>query len=90
MPLPSSPDERQKLKMAIGEITNCMLRMDSEREAMKEIIDDAAKSFEIDKKQIRRIATTMYKHNYEDIIQEHEEFELLYETVIEGRKGEKE
>lgn len=88
MPLPSSPEDRQKLKMAIGEATNCMLRIDSERGAMKEIIDVAAEQFELDKKLIRKIATTMYKHNYEDVIEENREFETLYETLVEGRRGE--
>jgi hypothetical protein len=86
MTLPSNPNDRQKLKMAIGEITNCLLRMDSEREAMKEIIGDASKKYEVDKKMIRKIATTMYKSNYADVQAENEEFELMYESLVEGRK----
>lgn len=90
MTLPSNPNDRQKLKMAIGEITNCLLRMDSERDAMKEIIADASKKYEVDKKMIRKIATTMYKSNYADVQAENEEFELMYETLVEGRKDETE
>lgn len=88
MSLPSNPNDRQKLKMAIGEITNCLLRMDSEREAMKEIISEANSKYDVDKKMIRKIATTMYKHNYSDVQAENEEFELLYESLVEGRKDE--
>lgn len=86
MSLPSNPNDRQKLKMAIGEMTNCLLRIDSERDAMKEIIADAANKYGVEKKMLRKIATTMYKHNYADVQQENEEFELLYETLVEGRK----
>lgn len=90
MPLPSSPEDRKKLKMLIGEITTCMLRADAEREAIKETVDAASKQFDIEKKVIRKIATTMYKHNYEDVVQENQEFEELYETLIEGRKEDEE
>ncbi len=90
MSLPSNPRDRQKLKMAIGEITNCLLRIDSEREAMKEIISAASSQYGVDKKMIRKIATTMYKHNYSDVQAENEEFELLYESLVEGRKDEEE
>ena len=86
MPLPSSPSDQQKLKNAIVEITNCMLRMDSERDQIKEIINDVADTYDVDKKQVRKIATTMYKSNYSDVVEENREFELLYETLVEGRK----
>ena len=83
--VPSNPEDRRKLKAAIGEATNCLLRIDGEREQMKEIIASAAEQFGVDKKQLRKIANTMYKHNYADAKAENEEFELLYETLIEGR-----
>ena len=90
MSLPSSPNDRQKLKLAIVEITNCLLRIDSEREAMKEIISEASSKYGVDKKMVRKIATTMYKHNYADVQAENEDFELMYETLIEGRKANEE
>jgi len=86
MSLPSSPNDRQKLKMAIGEITNCFLRIDAERDAIKEILAEAANKYGVDKKMIRKIASTMYKHNYADVQAENEEFSILYETLVEGRK----
>lgn len=85
MPIPSTKNDKQKLKEMIGEITKCMLRIDSEREAMKEIIKDASERYELSKKMVRKVASTMYKHDYADVQQENEEFELLYETIVEGR-----
>lgn len=90
MSLPSNPNDRQKLKMAIGEMTNCLLRIDSERDAMKEIIAEASKQYGVEKKMLRKIATTMYRHNYADVQQENEEFEILYETLVEGRNPDEE
>jgi len=84
----TNPKDREKLKGMIAEITNCMLRIDGERDQMKEIIEVAADMFTLDKKLVRKIATTMYKANYADLQAENEEFELLYETLVEGRRSE--
>ena len=84
MSLPSNPKEREDLKSVIGEITQAMYRIDSEREAVKEIVNAASKKYEIDKKLIRKLATTMYNSNYADVQAENEEFQLLYESIIEG------
>lgn len=86
--VPSNPKDRDKLKLAVGEITNCMLFMDKKREEIKEIITAAAEEFEIDKKLIRKVANTMYKHNYADVQAEQEDFELLFEALFEGKKSE--
>lgn len=86
MPIPSTTAEKQKLKEMIGEITKCMLRIDAEREAMKEIIKDAADRYSLNKKMVRRIASTMYRSDYADVQAEHEEFEDLYESIVEGKK----
>lgn len=81
--LPSNPKDRQKLKGMLSEIENCLIRIESEREAMKDIIEEAHEKFSIPKKLIRKIATTMYKHNYSELVTEDEMFQLLYEGVLE-------
>ena len=84
--IPSNPTDRDKLKTMIVEMTNCLERIDAEREQMKEIADAAEKTFDIKKKFLNKMARTMFKHNYSDLQTENEHFELLYETVCEGRK----
>ena len=79
-----SPEDRKALKSMIVEMTHCLERIDSEKEQMKEIAEAAEEKFEIKKKFINKMARTMYKHNYADLQQETEHFELLYETVVEG------
>ena len=86
--VPSNPNDRNKLKLAIGEITNCLLFIDKKREEIKDIITAASEEFEIDKKLIRKVANTMYKHNYADVQAEQEDFELLFEALFEGKKSE--
>ena len=85
--IPSSQKDRQALKNMIVEITNSLSRIDAEREHITSICADAEDKFEIKKKLVRKIASTMYKHNYSDVVAENDHFELLYETLIEGRKA---
>ena len=83
---PSSPTDRQKLKTMLTEMTHCLARMDAEREAKKEIAAAIKEEFELAPKLINKLASTMYKRNYADLQQENEDFEDLYETLVEGKK----
>lgn len=84
--IPTNEKDRQKFKQALAEITACMQRMDDEREHIKDITKMVEEEFEIKAKVTRKLASTMYKHNYADVQAENEHFEFLYESVVEGRK----
>lgn len=86
--VPSSKEDRKKLKTILAEMTQCMHRADLEKESMKELAADAAKSYEIPKKIITKLARTMYKRDYATLQQEQEDFEILYETLVEGKTTE--
>ena len=86
--VPSNPADRQKLKQMLAEMTHCLQRADDEREAMKEIADEAYEQFGIPKKIVNKLARTMYKRNYADLQSENEDFEFLYETLVEGKNTE--
>ena len=79
---PSDPKERQKLKAMLVEMTHGYSKVDAERDAIKEIADEAVRQFEIPKKIINKLARTMYKRNYADLQAEQEDFETLYETLV--------
>lgn len=81
-----NPKDRTELKAMLAEMTNCMQRIDDEREHMGDIAKAAEEKFGIKKKIIRKLASTMYKHNYADVQQENEHFEFLYEALVEGKK----
>lgn len=83
--IPSSKEDRKKLKTILAEMTNCMQRADLEKESMRELAADASKTYEIPKKIINKLARTMYKRDYQTLQQEQEDFETLYETLVEGR-----
>lgn len=85
--VPSSPADRQKLKSILGEITRCMQRIDDEKSAIKDLLTDACEKFEIDKKLLSKLAKTMHKRNYADVMHENESFETFYEILFEGQKS---
>lgn len=77
--------DRKKMKSMIVEMTICLERIDSEKEAMKDIAEVAESQFGIKKKFINRMARTMFKHCYADLQSENNAFEYLYEAVIDGK-----
>lgn len=83
--IPSSPTDRKKIKEMLGEICKCMQRIDDERSAKKDIVDEISQQFKLPKKLINKLASTMHKRSYEDVQAENEDFEIIYESVVEGK-----
>lgn len=81
----NDPEERKKLKSSLAGVTHYFQMIDDHKEAIKESVDDISKQYGIDKKIIRKLVTTMYKRNYQTLQDENKHFEILYETLIEGR-----
>ncbi len=85
MTIAINPDERKALKAMVVEMTNCLERIDGEKEQMKDVAEAAEDKFGIKKKFINKMARTMFTQSYADLQSENESFELLYESVIEGK-----
>lgn len=84
--VPSSTSDRQQLKLMLAEMTKCLQKIDDEKQSFKEIADAAEEKYSIKKKHITKMARVMYKKNYADLQAENEDFEALYETLVEGKK----
>jgi len=84
--LPSSPADQQALQGMVKEMANCLHRIEDEQQQMKDIIDTSKEKYDMEPKHMRRLAKALHKHNFPDVQAEYEEFELLYETIVEGRK----
>jgi hypothetical protein len=82
--IPSSKADREKIKIGIIEMTNCMTRMDAEKEAKKEICDELSSTFGLPKSAISKLATTLHKRNFGEVKTEHEDFEALYTILLES------
>lgn len=86
--VPSSPKDRQALKLMIVDITNQYALIDGHKEVIKESLSAAEEKYGVKKKLVAKIARAMYKQSYKDIVQENEDFDLLYQTLVESKKVE--
>jgi Zn-dependent M32 family carboxypeptidase len=77
----SSPEDRKKIKDAVQEISNSMLRMEAERDLIKEIVKEVSDNHQIPRKIVAKIAKTFHKQNLTQEIADHEDFVEVYETV---------
>jgi hypothetical protein len=81
----NSPDERKKFKTSLALITEMLQNIDDVKEGMTESIGALSAEYGLDKKTIRKMATTMYNHSYSTLLEENRHFEQLYEQVCEGK-----
>jgi len=83
--VPSSIEDRKKLKLLLGEMVNQLQKIDFEKETYNEIRTEIKKQYELPPKVINKMAQTMHKHNFDDVVEEHEGFETLYETLVNSK-----
>lgn len=79
----SNPVDKKKIKDALFEISNSYTRIDAEKELVKDIVEDLADKFELPKKHITKIARAYHKQNYNEQVTDSEEFQHLYESLLE-------
>jgi hypothetical protein len=79
----SNPVDRKRIKDALQEISNCMTRIEAERDLIKDIKANLFEEFKtsLSKKQIARMARVFHKQNFQEEVASHEEFESLYEEI---------
>lgn len=81
----NNAEERKRFKSALATVTHYFQQADDAKEGASETIADLSAEYGLDKKTIRKLASTMYKHNYGSLQEENRHFEILYETVVEGK-----
>jgi hypothetical protein len=75
-------EDRKKMKDVLTEVSNSMIRIKSEREFIKEAIEEAAEKFQMNKKILRKMAKVYHNNSFTDEIMEMEEFQTLYESIV--------
>jgi len=78
-------EERAKLKARIAEITHYFRNIDDLRDGLKESIASISDASGLDKKIVRKMASTMYRANYDTLQEETRNFEEMYESIVEGK-----
>ena len=77
-----SPEDRKVLRKAIMELNDSMTRAGAERDLQKEIIVEANGKLGVDKKIIRRMARAYFRANFNDEVEENNQFESFYDEVM--------
>jgi archaellum component FlaC len=78
----SNPADRKTVRDALQEISKSMSRIEGEREYIKEAIKDITARYPaVSKKVFRKMIKVYHSQTYTQEIEEHEEFENLYETI---------
>lgn len=86
--LPTDPDARQKIKMAIKEISNSKTRIEAEKDNIKSIIEAISEEHELPKPAINKVATWYHKQSLGADISQVENSQSLYETLFDANEEE--
>lgn len=81
----ADPETRKKFKSSLATLTHYFQQIDDHKEGLKESVAAVAAEYNLDKKIVRKMATTMYKHDYASRLEEERHFQVLYEMIVEGQ-----
>ena len=87
--IPSSPTDRKAILDCMKELSASMTRTEGEREFQREAIKELCDNLELSKKTFRRMARVYHKQNFSLELEEHEEFETMYQTITNSTTMEK-
>lgn len=73
--------DRKKIKDAMQEASNSLIRIEAERDLIKNIISDLNDAYQIPKKTISKMIKVYHKNNFQEEVAEADEFETLYQNV---------
>jgi len=82
--LPSTPSDRQKIKNAIIEGANSMVRIDSEKDAIKAICDSLKEDYELPPAIVKAMIKTYHKQNLSEVAGKTETLVEMYEELLGG------
>ena len=82
--VPSDPQTKQTILNALKEMSNSMTRIDSEKDLIKEIVEEVSDKTEVPKKYINKLARIYHKQNISEVKAENDDLETLYEAVTAG------
>lgn len=77
-----SDQDKKKVKNAIMELNDSMTRAAAERALQKETIDNLYDQLGVDKKLVRRMAKAYYKANFNEEVEENNNFQEMYDSII--------
>lgn len=80
--IPSNPADQKAIKDAVREASDSMVRIESEKEQIKTIVEMVSEKYELPKKFVNKLIRTYHKSTFDKEYQEQSDFQELYETII--------
>lgn len=80
--VPSSPAARKEIELAIKEISNSKLRIESEQDYIRETVKSIVEKHDLPKKLVNKIATAYHKQAATEVKADAEDFEVVYDTIF--------
>jgi len=75
-------EARKELMDGIQSLSDSFLRVEAERDAQKQILEDLFNELGVEKKLVRRIAKVYHKNSFQEEKEASETFEEFYDTVV--------
>ena len=82
--VPTDPKQLKQIQKMVGEGTDCLLRIDAEREALKDIVEAIKEEFELPKSYISQMIKHKHKSDFDKKSTEFDDFTVLYEAVMKA------
>lgn len=79
--IPSSEEDRKRIKAAMEEISNSYTRVEAERDFVKEAINSLSEDVDVPKNILRKMARIYHRQNMADVVSEVEDIEALMESI---------
>lgn len=83
-----SPEDKKDVIKVVQECCDSLIRMEAEREFIKEAIVGLNDKYDLDKKYLRKIINIFYKQNLGEVKTENAEVESLYEELYGAKNAE--
>lgn len=84
--IPSNEEVREAIKKSLEEISNSLTRIEGEKNWIKEEIEAVSEKTKIPKKFLNKLARTYHKQNFDAVMKEVENFEALYDVIVNGEE----
>jgi len=79
--IPSSDEDRKRIRGAMEEISNSYTRTEAERDFVKDAINELSEEVDLPKNILRKMARIFHKQNISDVVSEVEDIEALMESI---------
>jgi hypothetical protein len=80
--MPSNPSDIQKIENAVKEASNSLIRIEAERDLIKDIKERMQDELGIPAKKLQELIKIYHKQNYSEVVGKFEETSELYEKVF--------